>query len=220
MTNRGASSVWLRTGYSAGALIAMAGVGVISSAWPAGGGDTSATAAGDPFVWLEQVDSARAMAWVRAENAKTAAVLEKDPRYPGLFKEALAIAEAKDRIPGPSIIGGQIFNYWQDADHVRGIWRQTSFASYQGSAPAWTTVLDLDALAKAENANWFWSGVDCEEPPERRCMIGLSDGGEDAVSLREFDRRSARFVKGGFALPRGKQDSAWQDRETLLVARE
>ena len=81
-------------------------------------------------------------------------------------------------------------------------------------------MLDLDALAKAEKANWFWSGADCEEPAERLCMLRLSDGGEDAVTLREFDLRSARFVKGGFALPRGKQDSAWEDRDTLLVARE
>ncbi len=184
------------------------------------GADTSPTAAGDPFLWLEQVDSARALDWVRAENAKTAAVLEKDPRYPGLFREALEIAQAKDRIPEPRFIGGQILNFWQDADHVRGIWRRTSLTDYRKPTPSWKTVLDLDALARTEKANWFWSGADCEEPTQRRCMIHLSDGGEDAATLREFDLRSARFVDGGFALPRGKQTSAWQDGNTLLVARE
>jgi prolyl oligopeptidase len=182
--------------------------------------DTSTTAGEDPFVWLEQVDGAKAMEWVRAENEKTAAVLENDPRYPVLFKEALALAEAKDRIPEPTIIGGQVLNYWQDAEHVRGIWRRTSLANFQKSVPPWATVLDLDALAKAETANWFWSGADCEEPIERRCVLGLSDGGEDAVTLREFDLQSARFVGSGFLLPRGKQEAAWQDRDTLLVARE
>ncbi len=180
----------------------------------------AATPADDPFAWLEQVDDTRAMDWVRAENAKTAAVLENDPRYPELFKEALAIAEAKDRIPVPSIIAGQVLNFWQDAEHVRGLWRRTSLENYRQSTPTWTTVLDLDALAKAERANWFWSGTDCEEPTERHCMLGLSDGGEDAVTLREFDLRSARFVEGGLHLPRGKQGAAWQDAETLLVARE
>ena len=184
------------------------------------GADTGTTAAEDPFLWLEQVDGAKAMEWVRAENAKTAAVLEKDPRYTRFFKEALAIAEAKDRIPEPSIIGGKILNYWQDAEHVRGVWRRTSLPDYQKSGPTWATVLDLDALAQAEKANWFWKSADCEEPTERNCMLRLSDGGEDAVTLREFDLRSAHFVKGGFSLPRGKQDSAWQDGETLLVARE
>jgi len=192
---------------------------VLASAAAAAGADSGA-AREDPFVWLERVDDERAMAWVRAEDAKTAAVLEEDARYSGLFEEALEIAEAKDRIPEPRLIGGRILNRWQDADHVRGIWRRTSLADYQKSAPSWTTILDLDALAAAEKANWFWSGADCEERAERRCMIGLSDGGEDAVTLREFDLRSARFVGGGFSLPRGKQDAAWQDADTLLVARE
>jgi prolyl oligopeptidase len=192
---------------------------VLASAAAAAGADSGA-AREDPFVWLERVDDERAMAWVRAEDAKTAAVLEEDARYSGLFEEALEIAEAKDRIPEPRLIGGRILNRWQDADHVRGIWRRTSLADYQKSAPSWTTILDLDALAAAEKANWFWSGADCEERAERRCMIGLSDGGEDAVTLREFDLRSARFVDGGFSLPRGKQDAAWQDADTLLVARE
>ena len=200
-------------------LIAIASAMVLASAAAASGADSGA-AREDPFVWLERVDGERAMAWVRAEDAKTAAVLEEDARYSGLFEEALEIAEAKDRIPEPRLIGGRILNRWQDADHVRGIWRRTSLADYQKSAPSWTTILDLDALAAAEKANWFWSGADCEERAERRCMIGLSDGGEDAVTLREFDLRSARFVDGGFSLPRGKQDAAWQDADTLLVARE
>jgi prolyl oligopeptidase len=174
----------------------------------------------DPFIWLEQVDGAQALDWVKAENAKTANVLEMDPRYPGFFKEALDIVQAKDRIPQPHFFDGQVLNLWQDANHVRGIWRRTNLADYRKSDPTWTTVLDLDVLAKEEKVNWFWSGANCAEPTERRCMINLSDGGEDAVSLREFNLQSARFVDGGFSLPRGKQDSAWQDDDTLLVARE
>src|SRR5580693_2641498 len=48
----------------------------------------------DPYIWLESVDSAQAMQWVHAENDKTLAVLEKDPRYAGLYADALAIAES------------------------------------------------------------------------------------------------------------------------------
>jgi len=184
------------------------------------GPDADAKISEDLFLWLEQVDGAKATEWVKAENAKTAAVLDTDPRYAGLFKQALELAEAKDRIPRPRFIGGQILNQWQDADHIRGIWRRTSLEDYRTPVPTWTTVLDLDVLAKAENANWFWAGADCEEPNERYCMLRLSDGGEDAVTLREFDLRSARFVDGGFVLPRGKQDSAWAGPKSLLVARE
>jgi prolyl oligopeptidase len=174
----------------------------------------------DPYLWLEQVDSPQAMSWVRAENAKTVAILEKDPRYAVLFQQALAIVQAKDRIPAPSILDGGIFNFWQDAQHVRGIWRRTSFESYRTAAPVWTTVLDLDALAATEKANWFLKGETCAEPNEQHCLLSLSDGGEDAVTDREFDLKSASFVSGGFVLPHGKQRSDWENDDTLLVSRE
>jgi prolyl oligopeptidase len=178
------------------------------------------TSADDPFVWLEDAHGARAMAWVEAENTKTAAVLENNALFDTLFKEARIIAEAKDRIPEPSVIDGKVFNFWQDADHPHGIWRQTSPTDFQGNDPQWRTVVDLDALSKAETANWFWKGATCQEPKEQRCMVSLSDGGEDAVTLREFDLPSAKFVDSGFSLPSGKQDAAWADADTLLVSRE
>ncbi len=174
----------------------------------------------DPYLWLEQADGERAMTWVRAQNAKTVAVLESDPRYQVLHQQALAIIEAKDRIPMPHALHGAIFNFWQDADHVRGIWRRTTLTSYRTAAPRWTTVLDLDQLARAEKANWFMKDVDCVEPSQQRCMLSLSDGGEDAVTVREFDIASARFKPDGFVLPHGKQRLAWENEDTLWVARE
>lgn len=174
----------------------------------------------DSYLWLEEVESERAMAWVHGEDEKTVAVLEKDPRYSALYRDALAIAEAKDRIPAPSSLDGAIFNFWQDGDHVRGIWRRTSPQSYRSPSPQWTTVLDLDALATAEKANWFMKDMTCVEPDEQHCMLSLSDGGEDAVTVREFDIRSTHFAPRGFVLARGKQRVAWQDDDTLLVARE
>jgi prolyl oligopeptidase len=50
--------------------------------------------------------------------------------------------------------------------------------------------------------------------------VNLSDGGEDAVTVREFDLDAGRFVDGGFTLPKGKQRVAWEDDDTILVARE
>jgi prolyl oligopeptidase len=81
-------------------------------------------------------------------------------------------------------------------------------------------VFDLDALAASENANWVWKGAQCARPLERRCLINLSDGGEDAVTIREFDLNTRAFVKGGFVLPKGKQRVDWLNENTLLVARE
>ena len=181
----------------------------------------SEPAAADPYVWLEKVDSPEAMAWVRAENDKTLSVLEQDARFATFHQQALAIAQTRDRIPFARQIDGRLYNFWQDADHVRGFWRASSAADYDGGAtPSWTTVLDLDRLAAAEHANWVWHGVTCEPRRERSCMVELSDGGEDATTVREFDPKRGQFVGGGFLLPKGKQNLAWEDADTLVVARE
>jgi prolyl oligopeptidase len=174
----------------------------------------------DPYIWLEDVSGQRSMDWVNAHNAKAQAVLEADPRYQSYYNEALTLAQARDRIPFGSFLGGQVYNFWQDADHVRGIYRRTTMAGYEAAQPAWQTVLDLDALATAENANWVYKGVSCARPSERRCLINLSDGGEDAVTVREFDLPSAKFVEDGFILPKGKQRVSWEDENTLLISRE
>jgi prolyl oligopeptidase len=181
-----------------------------------GAGDSTT----DPFIWLEDQHGARAMAWVNAENAKTENVLEKDPHYAAFYHDGLAIAQASDRIAFGSFIGDAVYNFWQDSVHVRGIWRRTTPASYRTAHPQWSTVLDIDSLARAEKANWVWEGATCAEPAERRCMITLSDGGEDAVSAREFDLGTRSFVPNGFALPHGKQNFAWVGTDTLLVSRE
>ncbi|HZU50818.1 MAG TPA: prolyl oligopeptidase family serine peptidase [Sphingomicrobium sp.] len=196
------------------------GLIILSIAAAASGlGAVSAATSDDPYLWLEDVSSPKALQWVEAHNAKSTAVLEADPRYARFYKQALDIAQAKDRIPVGEFIGGQVYNFWQDEDHVRGLWRRTTPESYATGNPSWETVLDLDALARSEKANWVWKGADCARPAERRCLINLSDGGEDAVTIREFDLPTKSFVKHGFYLPKGKQRVAWEDENTLLVSR-
>ena len=174
----------------------------------------------DPFAWLEDIHSVRSMAWVAAENARTAARLEADPRYQVYRKEALAIFTAPDRIPVPGFLGDQIDNLWQDQDHVKGLWRRTTPASYRAAGPAWETLIDLDALSKAEGKNWIFKGASCLPPADRVCLVHLSNGGGDAVEIREFDTVAKAFVPGGFHFESGKQEAAWLDADTLLVARD
>lgn len=173
----------------------------------------------DPFLWLEDKDGAKPLAWVRAQNARTLPMLQHNPHYQTLYAQALKIYESKSRIPYPTSLRGAIYNFWRDDTHVRGIWRRTTLQSYRSASPHWSTVLDLDALAKSEKANWVWKGADCQEPQERLCIISLSDGGEDAVTDREFDLSTGKFVPGGFVLPREKQSAIWIDSDTLLVSR-
>ncbi len=174
----------------------------------------------DPFLWLEGVDDPKALAWAEGENRKAAEALEKDPRYVPMLAEARAIFTAKDRIPTPQFRAGGIDNLWQDAQHPHGLWRHATEASYRSAAPAWDTLIDMDALAKAEGRRWFFKGAVCLKPAETTCLVRLSDGGGDAVELREFDTRAKAFTPGGFRFPEGKQYVQWLDRDRLAVARE
>jgi len=180
-------------------------------------GRSGATPVDDPFLWLEEVEGPRALAWAQAENEKTLGLLQSDPRYDRFYRDALTILQAKDRIPSVSLKRQGLENFWQDESHVRGIWRRTTLESYRGQDPRWETILDIDALAVAENKNWVYKGRSCLG---RRCLVKLSDGGKDAVSIREFDSEAKSFVAGGFQLPEGKQSVSWIDRDTVLVARD
>jgi prolyl oligopeptidase len=177
-----------------------------------------AVKAADEFLWLEEVESPRALAWVREQNARTESVLTTDPRYPRFREQALSILTATDRIPAPTFRAGGVDNFWQDKTNVKGVWRRTTLDSYRTARPRWETVLDIDALAKAEGRNWIFKGVACLDPAERLCLVRLSDGGKDAVVVREFDAETKRFISGGFTLPEGKHRFDWLDRDTLLVA--
>ncbi|KRP85808.1 prolyl oligopeptidase [Bradyrhizobium yuanmingense] len=181
---------------------------------------TDAAVTDDPFRWLEEIDGPRALAWVRAENEKTLGVLQSDPRYRHFYEQALSILQAKDRIADVSSEGSGLEQFWRDQNQVRGVWRRTMRESDRSQDPKWETILDVDALAAAENRNWVFEGANCLQPEERLCLISLSDGGKDAVSIREFDLVAKTFVADGFYLPDGKQHVSWVDSDTLLVARD
>jgi prolyl oligopeptidase len=174
----------------------------------------------DPYQYLEDVGGDASTAWVKTENAITVPRLQGDKRYQGLHDQAFAILSATDRIPAPNFVGDSVYNFWQDGSHVRGLWRRTSVESYRTANPQWETVLDIDALAAAEHANWIFKGADCRAPKYDHCMIALSNGGKDATEEREFDLTTKSFVEGGFRLPESKQNVSWLDDDTLLVQRD
>jgi len=173
----------------------------------------------DKYQWLEDVSGEKSMAWVNAENERSAKVLQGDPRYAVLAETALKVLESPTRLPDPDLMVGEVYNTWQDAQHVRGILRKTSMASYLTAEPDWHTVIDYDALAAQDNEKWVQKGLNCLYPGNGLCLVALSAGGEDAETLREFDLKTGKFVQNGFVLPKSKQDVTWVDKDTLLVAR-
>lgn len=182
---------------------------------------TSAALDESAHLWLEEVEGEAALAWVTAQNERTLAELEADPRYAGFEAAALEVLNSAERIPEGAVRDGYVYNFWQDAENVRGLWRRTTLADYATDTPVWETLLDIDKLAAGENANWVYKGASCFRPETgaaQRCLISLSDGGKDAVVIREFDIAAKSFVEGGFETPEAKQVSAWAGPDTLLIA--
>ena len=210
-----------RSAVAAAALLLASGLPAVAMAQntPAPAAAFATTDATDPYLWLEDVQSERVDAWVAEKNQHSLGTLQSDPRYEGLYQQALDILQSRDRIPGVSIQrDGSLENFWQDAEHVRGIWRRTSMDSYNTANPQWETILDFDALAAAEGANWVYKGATCLAPEGRYCLISLSDGGKDAVTIREFDKVTKQFVEGGINLPESKSGVSWIDKDTLLIS--
>lgn len=180
----------------------------------------AAPAPDDKYIWLEDVNSPRAMDWVKAENARSAKILEADPRFTTFNDDALKIVEDPRRLPAPSLRADQVYNFWTDQKNIRGLLRKTTLADYATADPHWQTVLDIDALGKAENKSWVYHGLSCLYPGDAYCMIDLSVGGEDAATAREFNIKEDKFVDSGFVSPHSKQEIDWEDKGTLLIGRD
>ena len=189
------------------------GLSALAVAWAASG----ETRVEDPYLWLEDVHGAKPLAWVKEQNAKALQVLKADPDYQKDYDDILSVLDATDRIPFGGLDHQFLYNFWQDAEHHKGIWRRTTITDYANPQPQWETLLDIDKLAADEHENWVFKGADCNASGTR-CLVSLSKGGGDAVVVREFDLATATFVKDGFALPEAKSTSTFFTHDAVFVA--
>ncbi|MDQ1091907.1 prolyl oligopeptidase [Xanthomonas sacchari] len=171
----------------------------------------------DPYAWLEDVTGAKALDWVKAQNAKTEARLADTPAFKAREAGIREVLDSDAKIPAVQKIGPYYYNLWKDRAHERGLWRRTTLEEYRKPEPKWETVLDLDALNKAEGENWVWHGANCLRPEYRRCLIALSRGGADADVTREFDLDSKQWIKDGFFRPEAKGGLSWIDADTVYL---
>ena len=78
-----------------------------------------------------------------------------DARFESVRAQIESLLTSDDRIPTPELIDGQVYNFWQDDSHIRGLLRRTSLASLSATIE---TVIDIDSLATVENVpqqpNW------------------------------------------------------------------
>jgi prolyl oligopeptidase len=171
----------------------------------------------DPYLWLEEIEGARALAFVDAQNATTLSRFS-DARLAADRDALAAIYDRPDNIPMVARRGSYLYNFWKDANNPRGLWRRTTLESFRSQRPQWEIVLDLDELAAREAEDWIWSGSSTLPRIHDRAILRLARGGGDAVVLREFDIAAKAFVGGGFHLPEAKGGAEWLDKDTLLLS--
>jgi prolyl oligopeptidase len=168
----------------------------------------------DPNYWLSDIHGDKAVAWAKDQTAHSESVLKSDPRYAQDYADLLKSLDVPDRIPQGEIQHGLVYDFWQDAHHIRGLWRRASITEYAKPAPNWETLIDVDKLDADEHANWVFGGADCA-PKSTLCLVRLSPGGGDAAAVREFDLKTLKFVTGGFALPVAKAGAEYLDANTI-----
>ena len=177
----------------------------------------------DPWLWLEDVGGDRQLSWVREQNAVSQKAIESAPGFATLENDLLKILDSDDKIPYVYKQGDYFYNFWTDKTNQRGIWRRTTMDQYRSANPTWETLIDVDALNKAEGENWVWHGASCLRPklkdePYTRCLVSLSRGGADADVTREFDLATKTWVADGFFRPEAKGSLGWIDENTVYVS--
>ena len=172
----------------------------------------------DPYLWLEEVEGEEALQWVQSQNEITQARYESSVSFDNTYQFLLDEYNSDDRIPYAYIQNGEMYNFWRDESNVRGVWRKTSIESYQTEEIEWENILDIDQLAQQEGKNWVWRGASCLAPDYERCLIRLSDGGKDAIVIREFDLINKQFISDGFITAESKQYFSWLNEDELLIA--
>jgi prolyl oligopeptidase len=171
----------------------------------------------DPYLWLEEIDGDRALAWVDEQNRRTLAKFGT-AGFAADRDTLAAILDRPDNIPFVTRRGPYLYNFWKDAKNPRGLWRRTTLDTFRTSQPSWEILLDVDALAAQEEEDWIWHGASTLPGSHDLAILSLSRGGSDASVLREFDISAKAFVRDGFYLPDAKGGTAWLDRDTLLLS--
>lgn len=173
--------------------------------------------------FLKEVLGEKALDWVKVQNTHSTQALG-DPSASPLYQKVLSILDSSDKIPFLRKLNDMYYNFWQDKQNPRGLWRRTTMESYLSQTPEWETVLDFDELGKAEGESWVYKGHTIYEPNpssgERvtRTIMQLSRGGADAVVLREFDLDAKAFVtENGFVVPESKSRVSWKSKDVLLI---
>ena len=171
----------------------------------------------DPYLWLEEVEGQKALAWAKEQNQKTTADLEKVKQYKPIYDRTLQILDSKERIPSPSLTGDMVYNFWQDKDHARGIWRRATLGFVPDArAAVGDRASTSTPWSRRTACRGSWKGANCLPPEHRLCLVSLARGGSDAAVVRGVRRRHQEVRGGRLLAARGEVERLVARREHAL----
>ena len=175
--------------------------------------------ADDPYLWLEEIESKKALDWVNEQNNLSEKRFINNPVFEPLNKKLLKAYNDNDNIIYPEVVGDYVYHLLQNEDNARGVWQRMSKSDFTNSSTDWETILDVDALSRSDGKKWVFYGVEWLKPNNEICLMYLSDGGSDKTYIREFNVNKKEFVKDGFNHHESIGEVSWVDENTILIAR-
>ena len=150
------------------------------------------------------------------ETARTEAHFQ----YPGFKSDKRRVLDTLNdprRLIIPYGRGNNVWDFRRNADHALGLWRYTSLDDFRNETPEWKVGADFDQFAKDQGKNLLCHDFHTLPPEHSRVLFSLSEFGENATAIREYDIPTGKYVTHGFNLPRGKGDAWWIDIDTVMV---
>jgi len=132
-----------------------------------------------PFLWLEEVEGRRPSPGRRIRTRSRRPVREGQAVKP-IYDRTMQILDSQERIPTEPR-GDTVYNFWQDKDHPRGIWRR-GLSRRTGRR---RRMGDGDRSRRDEKRRIPWRGRGELPRPERVSDVSMSRGGSDAAVYRD-----------------------------------
>ena len=173
----------------------------------------------DKFLWLEEINEAKAIDWVTEENHITENHLTSTKYYDSLFAEAKECLSDKDKVEWIHLVGDMVYNIWKDEENQLGLFRRMPLERYLAKEKNWEPVFSVDDYAKETGVQWSFS-LPCFNDDYTKALFSLSDGGKDANFIKEFDLVKKEFITDGLSLPESKGDATYFNDDEIICSRD
>ena len=159
----------------------------------------------DPYLWLEEIEGERALAFVERQNKLTlakfgGAAVRGRPRHAG--RDLRPAGQHPLHRAGAARF---VYNIWKDAEQsARPVAAHDARRVPQGRARVGRHPRPRRAGEKPRARTGSWRGASTLPGSHDRAMLGLSRGGSDAAVLREFDVDDSAVRRGRLCPARGE----------------